>query len=209
MKMAKSEIYTPAKDDEYVVACNAWGNFGVWQLGEKSKDRPILILFCNPQGTAAQEIHPERMSPAVFAQWFIRTPRAFPDLTQWPNYAYAVWAALHLNAISLNGRARPSVLVHPTLEGPFQDAGRFAGIANRSNFETYAREAIRRGHTRARHARVRSVVAGNRGCGPLLSDLDLMRQEIRDMVSDPRVKSRLRKKKGFDYAAFESKYLNV
>ena len=191
----RDSLYIPTKKDRFVVAVNAWETFAVWGL-----DREAVILFCNPSDAPRVPLSrrkPRRrdtdqaMSPALFAQWFIRTPGKKPDLINtWPDHAYHLWAALQMNAIS-----------HPEhLLGYSVPPGREASFTiphlgydvDRANMREIVRQTIQAGLI-LRKQRRRSP-AGGRTYGPHLEDISRWQEQIRRVTSDPRIRKRFKEK---------------
>ena len=88
-------LYTPQKDDSFIVAANTPFHFCVW-----SPRQNVSLVFINPSGRYEKEVTPY-MSPALFATWFVRTNEYNLDLTKWPHFAYYIWALVQMNALAL------------------------------------------------------------------------------------------------------------
>lgn len=76
------KIVSPSKDCPFVVAVNGGRHFMAWSPFEN-----LALLFVNGN-------KPERMRPDLFAHWFIRTPARNPQLKDWPDWAFGMWAYL-------------------------------------------------------------------------------------------------------------------
>ncbi len=201
---AKKFIFTPQKDDEYIVAVNAWGRFAVWS--PKSK---VVLVFINrdsrEQGRPRKELPPAlavfdktidkatgnpdtRMDPSIFPSWFINTNKRHIDLRGWPGYAYHLWASLHMNAISSNSgqiRLVPNFSHGTSSFGAFQ----YHESNEWEKYDTQVKlvECLKRGVTRRKYG----VGGGRAGgithkMGILLSDLDALDKKIKKIVDNPR-----------------------
>ncbi len=176
-----------AKTDKFVVAVNAWETFGVW-----NRENEIVLLFVNPPrgrgGFGPVESGAPRMSPDLFARWFIRTKGRQPDLEAWPNYAYHLWAALQMNVYSGGPHRQINYAAMLGVEAPFTLARR-----NDGNNRAFIREkleqsipfGVTRQKTRKRHP------SNEVAYGPDLRDLPTMRQEIRNITKNPHMAAKL------------------
>ena len=190
----KSSLYLPTKKDRFVVAVNAWETFAVWGLG-----RDTVVLFCNPvtppsgrspqpRGHSDRDQSEPAMSPALFAQWFIRTQGKRPDLLNtWPNHAYYLWASLQMNGIS-NPNHRLSYTLAPGIEAPFTT--HLHNDSSKGPIREHVEQDIRYGLPR--HKQRRRSVIGYRAYGPSLRDISRWRENIREVTSNPRVMKKLK-----------------
>ncbi len=212
---AKKLIFAPQKNDEYIVAVNAWGRFAVW-----SPRRDIVLLFINPEPdsratrrNASVEDPDKRMDPSIFPSWFINTNGRRVDLRQWPNYAYHLWASLHMNAISgLTSKARliPNFDADSSTLAPFQYHEQ---NSQWDRYDTQLRllEGLKRGMTRRKWAGRRGQPSvsnlGRRGI--TLSDLDRLDERIRQLASDPRFCKKIGVTVNIAAGGFEAAALNI
>ncbi len=189
----KVSLYLPTKQDRFVVAVNAWETFAVWGL-----DREAVILFCNPSEeprAVATRRKPRRkdtvqaMSPALFAQWFIRTPGKRPDLINtWPDHAYHLWAALQMNVIS-HPEHPLGYSVPPGHEASFTIPYHGREM-DKVNMREIVRQTIRSGLI-LREERDRWP-AGGRTYGPHLKDISRWQEQIQKVTSNPRIRKSLK-----------------
>lgn len=202
-------LFIPTKKDRFVVAANSWETFAVWGM-----DREVMVMFCNPtapaarnsiglpaevrvgiRGTARRDaafglVEDPVMSPALFAQWFIRTRGKNPDLLNaWPDHAYYLWASLQMNGIS-SSRDSLSYIALPGVDAPFAN-GRHYEI-DRGELRRLVRQIIRSGLPRKKERR-RSPSRG-RAYGPRLQDIPVWREQIRAVAANPRVMKKLKDK---------------
>lgn len=194
----KDSLYIPTKQDRFVVAVNAWETFAVWGL-----DREAVILFCNP----SEEKHAipgyrklgrkstdQAMNPALFAQWFIRTPGKRPDLINtWPDHAYHLWAALQMNVIS-NPETPLSYSISPGIETYFITP-RY-GDLKKAEMRERVRQTIQAGLILRKQRRRQP--AGGRTYGPHLEDIPRWQEQIRGVTANPRIRKRLKEKVTFE-----------
>jgi len=177
-------LYIPAKKDRFIVAVNAWETFGVWGLDQ---DQDAIILFCNPgqsrrvAGEDEIEWNPT-MTPALFAQWFIRTRGRQPDLLSWPNHAYYLWGSLQMNAIS-NSHKRLGYSIPAAHDRAFHSHE--TNDAPKEVVKERVVTAIRYGLTRQKAKRSRP--GGSRRVGPTLGEIQSMRRQISNFTANPRV----------------------
>ncbi len=184
----EGKLYIPTKKDRFVVAVNAWETFAVWGL-----DSDVIILFCNPgpRRHTYQDKQEPAMTPALFAQWFIRTRGRCPDLRSWPNHAYYLWGSLHMNAVSVPGK-RLGYTIPSGLDSVF----------NYHEYNDHPKEVVRErvvdtiGYGLTRRKAKRSPFAGDRRVGPTLNDILAMRRQISDFTANPRVVKKLKEEIG-------------
>jgi len=172
-----AKIYTPSKKDDFVVAVNSWGRFGVW-CGREN----VMLLWINPRDASNV---PLRMSPSLFANWFVRTPRRRPGLSEWPLPAYNMWVLFQLNAAAV----MPPIF--NLEESAFYLATSLGLYANREKMREAAQEAIQQGLTRTKVANSkpeRFPVAG-----PRLADIVHMERSIRQSLADLRTRKKVAK----------------
>lgn len=188
---ASEIIYTPRKNDQFVVGANANGRFLVWE-----PNKQIVLFFYNGHRTAGDPEPPKSMDAQTFAKWFTRTEARYPDVTLWPTWAYYLWAAIQLNAcrnqeISLPFHYRPGSGSAPFL-APFIIRHCLPNGINSATIKHAVHESIRQGTFR-NEGRARARIFKGLHHGPTLEDVRVMRDEIRRLASDPRVLSRTKK----------------
>ena len=234
-------IYTPNKEDKYVVCVNAGLIFSVFV-----PERDIVLFFINaaqrprPHATTAgssavfglrstphslhadertkprvkrkkkkgKEASNARMSPALFSTWFVRTNEKVPDLRLWPDYAYAVWGSLQMNAVSIAGDYKLSLqlsreydyLFYPAMKPGQGGIGNFGAgkrMKDRGTVRTSIQHAIRTGMTRHKEqvGHTRSSI-GHSPAGPHMQEIVEFRKEIESQVRNPRVRKRLEEVEG-------------
>jgi hypothetical protein len=145
----------------------------------------------------------DRMTPALFSTWFVRTDEKMPDLRQWPDWAYATWVSLQMNAISVNGDFRLAVqiqrnqeyLFYPHLRADGQGLGNFGTgkrMKDRGTMRTCLHHAIKVGMTREKHqtSHFHAMMMG-RSSGPHIEEIDIFRKGVQECVRNPRTKKSL------------------
>lgn len=233
---AKKKLYTPSKDDEFIVTVNAWGMFGAY-----SRNKDVILLFrnCQPQkspsssptaskkpiistelGCTGVRHNPARkhkwegdsgvrMNPTLFSQWFIRTNGKCLELDTWPRYAIHMWSSLHLNLCVIPSSIGNQSFGFHTYNGP---AGPFEMHDNGSHSELLPlTQAFAhwypRGITRMGGKYSFALTRPSGIVGPHLAEIPTMRWEIQELCSNPRVRARIKKDKGKDWSAFLQTYL--
>lgn len=198
-QQSRADLYTPSKAREYIVACNAWNMFGVWEQSSN-----VVVLFANPSTTG----EPPLMDPKIFAHWFIRTKDKSLDRTSWPEHAINLWAFLHMNAISLPRNGQGFMLAE-RYNLPFTLADKLQQLDRTDHALNYVRGAIKRGYTRPSAPRIHFIRPPGRGIGPAWSRMSDYRQQIRELICNPRIRHRLHKDLGMDAKHFDAKYVYV
>lgn len=184
-----AKLYTPSKKDNFVVAVNAWDRFGVWCEREE-----IVLYWCNfsPKQPAPKHYKqpvPEYMSPSIFSKWFVKTNDKRPQVDLWPDYAYAMWTLLNLNAA---GTGEFHLDLGNLVIGPFRHKENLVScFQNPIKIEAKRNllRAIKTGHTRelelSKKAHHMPRWTGFKG-GPRIEDIKDIREEIHDMLSNQR-----------------------
>lgn len=201
VEMAKKAIFSPQKDDEYIVAVNAWDRFCVWsprsnivltflnrdragnQSRKSSKRLAVALSHLQEHGGAPPD---QVMDPSIFPSWFINTDKRNIDLKQWPGYAYHLWASLHMNIVSSHAgdiRLVPSFPRRP-FSAPFQ----YHEVNEWEKHDVQAKlvEGLRRGITRRKHGPPGGMCVLPNPRGMILGDLEVMDQKIQRLVDNPR-----------------------
>jgi hypothetical protein len=197
------ELYTPQKDDTFVVAANTPFCFCVW-----SARKNITLVFINPHGKYLPNGQPY-MSPDLFATWFVRTGGYFLDLNQWPNYAYYLWVMVQMNALTLPNEAH-AIRLSSTHAYPFQFHNDVNNVQVRDNVAKYVQQSATRG--RLRYANLKTwhtKLYGESfvGYGPLIKQILSMQVDIRSYLSNPR--SIMKTKHGSRNDLLQTKILEV
>lgn len=199
---AKECIYTPSKNDEFLVTVNAWGIFGVYNVNKN-----VVLVFVNPNKALLNESSLNkhiRMDSTIFSKWFIRTNLKYPDLTTWQQYPYYMWATLHLNMGSKDHAwKRPQLSILDGPEGPFKMYRRKLGDWDKPALKELIKLNISRGITRPKTVRA----LGRTAQGPKLEQVSEMREDIRVLCSNPRLRRKIKATKEINYQAFHLAYL--
>lgn len=230
LRNAKSVIYTPKRGDKYVVCVNAGKVFAVFvpdreltlffvnapeAVGRKvvkthaHGGRTVQVLtapktpgFGTPVKSLTDRDSNDRMSPAIFSTWFVRSDEKMPDLRQWPDPNYATWVSLQMNAISLNGDYRLAVsiprhhdaLFYQKLDG-LGSFGNGKRSKDRGTVRQCLQQAIRVGMTRQKHQTGHfNTMMMNRAFGPRMEEIDYFRKDIRGWMKNPRTRRNLEAK---------------
>lgn len=194
---AGSLLYTPNKQDPFVVMVNNHNRFAVW-----SPNKDVVLLFINPQeGYGSIE---EYMNPEIFAQWFLRSSGKNPDVRSWPLHAHYIWASLHMNA----WRNRHSPLkfhvrgAEPE-EAPFVNHLSISpGSVERQTISEAVREAVTHGVFRNLPDSKKRVphLFGGSGFGPNLREVSQLRSKLETLMRNPRLVSKAKQEKGVDFS---------
>lgn len=198
-KDPRSLLYTPSKQDQFVVAVNNHGRFAVW-----STNKNVVLLFVNRAtiGLRGNEI---MMDSSIFAQWFMRTQGRVPAVKTWPIYAHYLWASIHVNAwrnpeTSLRMTSGHTEHIE---DGPFEFAeGMGVDGVDRQTITHAVRESVTRGVFRNfpnNRDQTPQLFSGG-GYGPRLQDLPKFRSKLEDMMRNPRLVSKAKKNKDLDFA---------
>jgi hypothetical protein len=190
LKDPTSLIYTPNKQDQFIVAANNHGRFAVW-----SPNKNVILLFVNASGRDFLNGTEPRMNPNTFAQWFVRTQNKMPEVKKWPIYAHYLWASIHMNAWRNPGTPLAARLStgDNTEDEPFNMAvGMGIGDVDRSTIRHAVKESITRGVFRnlARKDMPSPQLCGGHGFGPRLSELPALRNKIENLMRNPRLVSK-------------------
>lgn len=177
-----SLIYTPSRQDRFVVAANVRPYFAAW-----GPNQDVVLLFKN-----GEEDRGPRMDPNIFAQWFVRSGLYQPDLSSWPGYACTIWSVLQMNSGSV---PRNTITIAPApnklnisglgegTKTPFMIHKATTG--NKDLVFENTRAAIRCGMTRPNAPR--NAFRKDFSCGPRLSDLKAMYEELARITRNPRI----------------------
>lgn len=195
------QLYVPRKDSQFVVVVNAWETFIACDFSDE-----VGVAFCNTlPPSSKRDLVDIRMSPSIFATWFIRTKERQPDLREWPAWAYVLWAALQMNLCSK--QLAYSIPALP--EGPFSIAKR-NGRADpdfRRGLKRFLRDHAPQGVTRQR-IRSRRVLR-SAPYGPRLEDLAKDRQAVQEITNNSRLMQQMKEQlapKIFDVILKEMKH---
>ena len=185
-------LYTPKKNDRFIVTVNRDNQFMVW-----SNNKNIALLFYNglsrvTPDLALANIRP-RMNAQLFAQWFTRTKARHPDTQLWPPWAYYLWASVQMNARnnkSIKLRFRLYTLVNEQFRWrlPF-DIHRLQDHENTDTINRAVKESIITGNFRTS----KQIINEGIPLGPHLRDLDTMKEYIHKYLKDPRIKHKIKK----------------
>lgn len=195
----KSLLYTPGKQDPFVVAINNHDKFAVW-----SPNKDVILMFINHPSS---ELYVARksMDPDIFAQWFVRTTDKNPDVAAWPRHAYFLWAALHMNAWRNPERSLQVRFNNCRMEEeydlPFAMAKSLGvdGVDNPTIAEA-VRESVTRGVFRnlPNSRKTSPQIFGGSNCGPSLKDLPRLRRNLESYAKNSRLISKARTQKELD-----------
>lgn len=186
MKDPTSLIYTPNKQDQFVVAVNNHGNFAVW-----GPNQNIILMFINGSSSGLLGTSP-RMNPNIFAQWFVRTQNKIPEVKKWPVHVHYLWGSVHMNAWRNRGTALQTRLEmgENTENEPFVLADAL-GVDDfdRSLITHAVKESITRGVFRnlPNNKNVIPQLCGGEGFGPRLDKLPYLRKKIETLMKNPRL----------------------
>lgn len=200
---AKECIYTPSKNDEFLVTVNAWGVFGVYSV-----NKDVVLLFINRSKEYHKRMHrPLLMDPTIFSKWFIRTPRKCPDLETWPLFPYYMRACLHLNVSSMKHEMNtPQMQIMNGPEGPFQMHSNQVGGWEKASLKAFVQASTPKGITRPG---AWNWISAYMGHGPRMEDLEPMRGEIMRLCSNPRLLQKIKSDKELYYGEFQKTYLTT
>ncbi len=199
-KDPRSLLYTPSKQDQFIVSVNNHGRFAVW-----SPNKNVVLLFVN---RTADGLNNRRtvMDASIFAQWFVRTQDRSPAVKTWPTHAYYLWASIHMNAwrnpkIQLRMQSGHA---ERTEDGPFEFAdGLGVDEYDRQKISHAVRESIQRGIFRNfpnNKKQIPQLFSGG-GFGPRLQDLPRMRSELENIMRNPRLVSKAKQSKDIDFTS--------
>ena len=195
----KSLLYTPSKQDQFIVAVNNHDRFAVW-----STNKNVVLLFVN-RAAGGLRGNESMMDSSTFAQWFVRTQGRSPSVKSWPVYAHYLWASIHMNAWrnpETQLRMNSGHAEH-TEDGPFEFAdGMGADSVDRQTLAHAVRESVTRGVFRnfPNSKKQTPQLFSGGGYGPRLQDLPGMRSNLQSMMSNPRLISKAKQSKDVDFA---------
>lgn len=194
MKDPTSLIYTPNKQDQFVVAVNNHGHFAVW-----GPNQNVILMFVNESGNGLLETSP-RMDPNIFAQWFVRTQNKIPEVKKWPVPVHYLWGAVHMNA--WRNRKSPLKTRLETGKNVENEPFVLADALGVNDFDrsaiTYAvKESITRGVFRnlPNNKNITPQLCGGEGFGPRLDELPSLRRKIEILMKNPRLVSAAKSQK--------------
>jgi len=141
-----------------------------------------------------------RMDPTIFSRWFIRTHRKRVDLTAWPDFAYYMWIALHLNLSNIHPESAVSFHCPNGPKAPFNIGTTTRFSTERRHLRRMIKDWAPRGCTR--EGAPQGGIFSNTGYGPQLEDIAGMRREIESLCSNPRLAQRLKSEDECAYQAF-------
>ncbi len=202
-KQAKSLLYTPNKQDEFVVAVNSSGRFCVW-----STNMDVIMIFKNSEKSSSPHPDAVRMDPSIFAQWFVRTSGRRPVVRQWPLQAHYLWGALQINA-QINPETRLPVAGlggTPTEDVPFcYTASLPIRKVDRATIQHAVMESIAYGSFRNLPRAKKNVPMPypGAGTGPNLKSLPALRADLKNLLRNPRLVARAKKESGLDFSFLE------
>ncbi|KKL80965.1 hypothetical protein LCGC14_1999490 [marine sediment metagenome] len=220
-RSSKSVIYTPKREDKYVVCVNAGLVFAVFIPGqelvlffinrtEKTSGKAMQFQALNPiteggrrdlqKKKGVSRENDDRMSPSLFSTWFVRSNEKMPDLRQWPDHPYAAWASLQMNAISVNGDYRLTVslprqydsIFYPNMGG-LGNFGAGKKSKDRGTVRSCLQYAIKIGMTRDNYQTgYFSTTMMGHAFGPRMSDIEMFRKDLRRWTKNPRTRKSLK-----------------
>jgi hypothetical protein len=194
-------LYTPNKEDKFVVALNRDGDFCVW-----GTNKHLVLAFMNNNGKM------KGMSPSIFARWFVRTQDRVPDLKEWPLYARYIWGAGQLGA-RYNVETRlpfhsQQVGRTPLEEIPFQYSLHNPRNTDSATIRHAVEEAVISGRFRGDPEGASRGKGKKRGVsvlsscpsGPDLSMLPTITREVETLLRNPRLVTAAKREDGIDFS---------
>ncbi len=146
-----------------------------------------------PSGGVEWRYVAPRMTPEIFSSWFIKTRLKNVDLTQWPDYAWYLHVSLQ-HGVTSQGKPRDSRgagafsfvshLGQWEIDAPFKLAEWNKG-SQRAQMARLATKLLERGIGRTTANRPSSL-GMNHGYGPLLGDIPVIKNKIREAAQNPR-----------------------
>lgn len=206
-------IYTPSKDDKFVVAVNIGNSFLVWQIGQnitilfvngksKTMTKPNILAPPEPEFKILEQTQhvnkkfsaKMKMDPSIFSKWFIRTEGKRPDLlNSWPDYAYQFWGSLQMNGVS--NRENPiRVRVTNLIDFPFTT--HLDNTQPKTFIREQVKDTIKKGIIRGSNDK-NTYVNGRGPYGPSLDDIHRLRRQIHEIMNNSRVAKKLETDVGF------------
>lgn len=177
-KHTKNKLYTPRKEDDFIVAANTPFHFAVWSGREN-----IVLVFMNSQGKYA-DFHADYMNPTIFPTWFVRTGKYHLDLPSWPHYACYVWGMFHMGGMYLP--KSPLLFSHKPHVIPFNMHKDCNSLEYREFALKSAKQAIScgilKGDTR-KTLFVSKYSPHHQGFGPQRQQIGSMEMNIRDYLN--------------------------
>jgi hypothetical protein len=135
----------------------------------------------------------------MFSAWFIKTKGKQPSLGTWPDFAWYLYVTLQLNTAASSGRSSDANFSKVLPFSMRRDTGEDSDaeipfmISEWNNSHTRSRAEVTRKANRLvaqginrPNSKKTPLMGFNRGFGPLLSDLDMMRRRIAQLTQDPR-----------------------
>ncbi len=200
----KSLLYTPSKQDQFIVSVNNHGRVAVWV-----PNKNVVLLFVNRSQDAVGRYSTGSdvtMDSNIFAQWFVRTQGRKPAVKTWPIHAHYLWASIHMNGWR-NPKAQlrmHSGHVEHTEDGPFEFAdGLGVDECDRQTISHAVRESVKRGIFRNFPNSKKQIpqLFSDGGFGPRLQDLPNLRLTLENMMRNPRLVSKAKQDKKIDLAS--------
>jgi len=199
----KSLLYTPNKQDQFIVSVDNHGRFAVW-----GPNKNVVLLFVNRSQAGIEHYSLSKditMDSNIFAQWFVRTQGRKPAVKAWPAHAHYLWASIHMNAWR-NPKTQlrmHSCRTEHTEDGPFEFANGL-GVDNcdRQTIALAVRESVMRGVFRnfPNNKERTPQLFSDEGFGPRLQDLPNLRLTLESMMGNPRLVSKAKQDKKIDFA---------
>jgi hypothetical protein len=195
-----SLIYTPNKQDQFIVLANNHGRFAVW-----GSNQNVVLLFVNAAEGYMSRGERKRMDSNIFAQWFVRTQSRSPAVKKWPVFAHYLWASIHMNAWRNHEQqlqARFSTGENPE-DLPFLLAESMGvDSVDRATIAHAVRESVTRGVFRNLPNSKKSTpqLCGGGGFGPSLDELPHFRSKLESLMRNPRLVSKAKTHKELDFA---------
>ncbi|KKM87991.1 hypothetical protein LCGC14_1263330 [marine sediment metagenome] len=198
LRGSKGIIYAPKRKDKYVVCVNAGFVFAVFVPGQD-----LFLFFVNTIGANGRDMEKSklryRMSPSLFSTWFVRSNERLPDLRQWPDYSYAAWVSLQMNAVGIKGDYRLAVPIPQRYDSIF--CPNMGGLGNfgpgkrskdRGTLRLCLQHAIKTGMTRENYqtGQFQAAVMGH-VFGPRMSDIEKFRKDLGKWIKNPRIRKSL------------------
>ena len=175
-------LYTPQKDDAFVVAANTPFHFCVW-----SPRQSVALIFVNPTGRHERDIEPY-MNPALFATWFVRTNEYNPELEKWPHFAYYLWAMVQMNALALPNQGY-SLSLGRNHTNPFKFHADVNNVDQRNAIARYVPLTGKWGRLRPNSLKIwhsRRYGADGGGYGIRLQQIQSMQSSIKEYLYNSR-----------------------
>lgn len=173
------KIASPPRDCPFIVGANSGRHFFAWSPFEN-----LALIFANHTDKGG-----ERMRPNLFSHWFIRTQDKRPKLSDWPDWAFGMWANLQMGLclhkdfrVALPSVASLPFVLHQLVKKPYP----------RRNAESAILGIAAQGLFRRR---THFPVVWPAGLGPLPNDAEIFRRELVTLSKSPLVSAFLKKNK--------------